>query len=90
MDDLRAVEVVKGVPKIPAKRTVSRDGGKRHGDAAVALVLANSVARVENVPIEFQSAGARQAFGASDRARPGVTETGWGTVGGENDFGGFQ
>ncbi|HHA2431536.1 TPA: hypothetical protein ACOENN_000508 [Stenotrophomonas maltophilia] len=56
MDDLRAVEVVKGVPKIPAKRSVGRDGGKRHGDAAVALLLGNSIARVEAVVIEWTPA----------------------------------
>lgn len=63
MDDLRAVEVVKGIPKIPNKRTTSRAGGKRHGDAAVSLVLANSVARVDAVPVEFQSAGPRESAG---------------------------
>lgn len=90
MDDMRAVEMVKGVPKIPSKRTVGRDGGKRHGDAAVALVLGNSVARVENAPIEFQSAGPRQGFGAFEGPRPGVTDTGWGTVGGYGDHGGYE
>ena len=73
MDDLRAVETVKGVPKIPPRRTVDRTGGKRHGDAAVALLLANSVARVESVPIEFESAGQRETagYGASGGAMPG-------------------
>lgn len=77
MDDLRAVETVKGVPKIPARRTVDRGGGKRHGDAAVALLLANSVARVEAVPIEFQSAGPRVTVGYGAGALPGW-ETGSG------------
>jgi phage FluMu gp28-like protein len=40
MDDLRAVQKVKGVPKIPSTRTKAGDGGKRHGDAAIAYVLA--------------------------------------------------
>lgn len=75
MDDLRAVETVKGVPKIPARRTVDRAGGKRHGDAAVALLLANSVARVEAVPIEFQSAGPRATSGYGAGGLPGF-ETG--------------
>lgn len=87
MDDLRAVEVVKGIPKIPNKRTVGRDGGKRHGDAAVALLLANSVARVESVPIEFLSGGARESFGAFGADPPQRSERGWGTAGNGNDFG---
>lgn len=87
MDDLRAVEVVKGVPKIPNKRTVSRDGGKRHGDAAVALVLANSVARLDVVPIEFQSSGTRESLGAFGAAQDRFTSRGWGSVASDNDFG---
>lgn len=38
--DLRAVQVVKGVPRVPDVRTTGEDKGKRHGDAAVALALA--------------------------------------------------
>ncbi|WP_282265947.1 hypothetical protein [Stenotrophomonas sp. PS02298] len=93
LDDLRAVEVVKGVPKIPNKRVTSKSGGKRHGDAAVALVLGNSIARVEVVPMEFQSAGASTAAGVAGAftgSRVGFTDTGFGTVAGGNDFGGFQ
>lgn len=93
MDDLRAVEVVKGVPKIPNKRSVSRDGGKRHGDGAVALLLANSVARVEVTPIDFQSTGPSPGSAIAEQfagTRVAITDTGWGTVGGRNDFGGYQ
>lgn len=91
MDDLRTVQVVKGVPKIPAKRTVDKSGGKRHGDAAVSLVLGTSVAAIEYVPIEFQSSGHR-AFvgdGHADGVAGGFTDTGFGGVSGGNDFGGF-
>ncbi|GGK08662.1 hypothetical protein [Luteimonas terricola] len=87
LDDLRAVENIKGVPRIPAKRTTGRDGGKRHGDAAVALVLGTSVATVEYVPIEFESTGPR--FAATDAIGRGYGDTGFGTVPGGNDFGGF-
>lgn len=93
LDDLRAVEVIKGVPKIPNKRVTSKTGGKRHGDAAVALVLANSIARVETVPIEFQATGGSGAARASEAfsgARVGFTDVGFGTVSGTNDFGGYQ
>ncbi|MDR0996761.1 MAG: hypothetical protein LBL69_03745 [Zoogloeaceae bacterium] len=40
LDDLRAVRMVNGVPRIPEGRSVGQDKGKRHGDAAVAAALA--------------------------------------------------
>lgn len=92
LDDLRAVEVIKGVPKIPAKRVNSREGGKRHGDAAVALVLANSIARVEAVPIEYQATGATDMAGATGvytGQRVAVSDAGFGGVAGTNNFGGY-
>lgn len=39
LGDLRAIEVVRGVPRIPDARSAGVDKGKRHGDAAVALAL---------------------------------------------------
>jgi phage FluMu gp28-like protein len=46
--DLRAVQMVKGVPRIPDTRTTGEDKGKRHGDAAVALALAYYASRELN------------------------------------------
>lgn len=40
LDDLRLIQVIKGIPKIPDARTTGADSGKRHGDTAVALALA--------------------------------------------------
>lgn len=41
LDDFRAVKKVRGVPRVPRHdRTEHKDGGKRHGDAAVAAALA--------------------------------------------------
>ncbi len=46
LDDLRAVTLVRGVPLVPDVRTAAQDkGGKRHGDAAVALCMAVAAAR---------------------------------------------
>lgn len=46
LDDLRAVKVIKGVPKIPRDaRTQDKRGGKRHGDSAIAYALALYAAR---------------------------------------------
>ncbi|MCT8565346.1 hypothetical protein KZ368_07490 [Glaesserella parasuis] len=44
--DLRSFQVVKGVPRIPDKRTKSTDGKtKRHGDTAISLLLAHYASR---------------------------------------------
>lgn len=44
--DLRLVKVIRGVPSIPAER-VGEVGAKRHGDFAVALVLAYFASRMQ-------------------------------------------
>nr|WP_249205582.1 terminase family protein [Burkholderia cenocepacia] len=46
--DLRAVQVIKGVPRVPDVRTTGQDDGKRHGDAAVAVALAYYASRELN------------------------------------------
>jgi phage FluMu gp28-like protein len=40
LDDLRAISVIKGIPRIPEGKTQTGQGQQRHGDAAVALCLA--------------------------------------------------
>lgn len=52
-NDLRAVKVVRGVARVPEERTAGRDGGKRHGDAAIALALMHYASRAETAEIEF-------------------------------------
>lgn len=86
LDDLRAFQVVKGIPLLPDTRTRGQDGTQRHGDAGVAYLLAYAASRAEGVPIEFLSAGSRTLADDFD----GTTSTGWGTLGGGQDFGGFQ
>jgi len=49
LDDLRAVEMVRGVPRIPDTRSTGEDKGKRHGDAAVAVGLAYYASREINL-----------------------------------------
>nr|WP_284701210.1 hypothetical protein [Rhodoplanes tepidamans] len=42
-DDMRQIKMVRGVPKVPDDaHTSGTDGGQRHGDFAIALVLANA------------------------------------------------
>ncbi|APC16301.1 hypothetical protein BLL42_11385 [Pseudomonas frederiksbergensis] len=54
--DVRAFRVVKGVARIPEKRTNEKgekSGGKRHGDAGIAAVLADYASRQETEIFEF-------------------------------------
>ncbi len=54
--DLRAVQMVHGVPRIPETRTTGEDKGKRHGDAAVAVALAYFASREINLgPVNVTS-----------------------------------
>lgn len=60
--DLRAVEVIKGVPRIPDTRTTGQDSGKRHGDAAVAVALAYYASReINKGPVRVRSRSGRKA-----------------------------
>lgn len=59
IDDYRAITVIKGVPRIPDTRTTEKGGGKRHGDAAVAGVLAHAASRSPAAPIEYTPAPTR-------------------------------
>ncbi|MBP6706135.1 MAG: hypothetical protein KA134_02485 [Achromobacter sp.] len=54
--DLRTVQVIKGVPRIPDTRTTGEDKGKRHGDSAVAVALAYFASREINLgPVTVKS-----------------------------------
>lgn len=64
--DLRAFEVIKGVPKIPDTRSKGKDGEQRHGDAGVAYALAHAASCTEVSPIEFMSAGLRSSTQLAD------------------------
>jgi phage FluMu gp28-like protein len=50
LTDLRALQLVRGVPRVPDVRSTGKDGLKRHGDAAVAYLLAYAASRSEAVP----------------------------------------
>lgn len=51
--DVRAFRVVKGVARIPEKRTTEKGGEKRHGDAGIALALADFASRQEVEIFEY-------------------------------------
>lgn len=42
--DLAQLRLIDGIPQLPKARTQGRDGGGRHGDAAISLLLAHSLA----------------------------------------------
>lgn len=54
LDDLRAIQVIKGIPRIPDGNTGRND--QRHGDSAVALCLAHYASCNEAAPIEWTPA----------------------------------
>lgn len=76
-DDLRAIKLVKGIPKIPqqdsqsaATKAAAADGGnkeRRHGDFAIALFLAHYAFTREAGEIDFMSLPDKgQNWGGSD------------------------
>lgn len=51
LDDLRAFQVVKGIPLLPDSRSKGQDGQQRHGDAGVAYLLAYAASRAEGLAV---------------------------------------
>ncbi|MGW1423630.1 terminase large subunit domain-containing protein [Bradyrhizobium manausense] len=56
IDDLATVQTIKGIPRVPDIRTKGADGKKRHGDLAIALVLAYAQTRAQLVEFDYRSA----------------------------------
>ncbi|MGH8037017.1 MAG: hypothetical protein ACREPD_04675 [Stenotrophomonas sp.] len=94
-DDHRAVEFVDGIPMVPKlERKDLKDAELvRHGDGAIAGALMQFAAlnHVVHAPVEYQSTGQRAYIGdgRADGVAGTVTDQGFGTVAGGNDFGGF-
>ncbi len=67
LDDLLAFEMVRGVPRIPDRASAAdADGVERHGDAGVAILLADYASRNPGAPIEYEGAPGRRADGDPD------------------------
>lgn len=65
--DHRLVRMERGVPRIPDKaRTEGSDGKQRHGDSAVAAVLAYAASRADPVDYDYTPARTSGRYGASD------------------------
>lgn len=79
LSDFRAIQMVKGVAKVPDNaRTEGADGFERHGDAAVAGALAifasgqdTGLARADPIGIERSTVGALRGFLPDAPAGPG-------------------
>jgi phage FluMu gp28-like protein len=79
-DDLRAIKLVHGVPKVPreaaqttAQRSAAAEGGqkaKRHGDFAIALFLAEYAFHREAGEIAFTAAPGRESRWAESSGQP--------------------
>ena len=94
--DLRAVRSVDGIPMVPKleRRDLKEPDLVRHGDSAIAGCLAWYATLNKTAQIEGQSTGERdiyhQLYGyVNDSSFGQFTDTGFGTVCGGNDFGGF-
>lgn len=90
-DDHRAVEFVDGTPMVPKleRKDIQDADLVRHGDSAVAGALMQFAALnwVAHAPIDYQSTGKRAIAG--DIVGRGFTDSGFGSIPGDNDFGGF-
>ena len=84
LEDVRAFEIVRGVPRLPDKRRPGKAGGQRHGDAGIALLLSHYASRAEVGDIDFDSTGPRDSL-EGRRHRP-TTDAGWGTVRGHGTY----
>lgn len=93
--DLRTVETIDGIPMVAAlERKDLKDAELvRHGDSAIAGCLGNYAAINLAAEIAFESTGERQVYqilsGYGSSGGGELTDTGFGTVRGLNDFGGY-
>lgn len=68
LDDHRVVRLEKGVPVISDIRRASNEGGKRHGDSAVAGMLAvYAVNNIDAGPIEYETVRTRESMSGIGR-----------------------
>ncbi len=75
LDDLRAVQIVKGIPKVPDSDTNTQQGGlRRHGDAAVAICMAVYAAQRDVEIFEYESVTVRSSS-SDDRLERDIATT---------------
>lgn len=47
LNDLRAIKMIRGVARVPDKKSTGKDGGQRHGDAGIAVALMHYASRAD-------------------------------------------
>jgi phage FluMu gp28-like protein len=70
LDDLRKIQMNRGVPQIEKGSGKGADGKQRHGDSAVALCMLVRATYMEGAPIEFTPLPDRRAVGPDDDDEP--------------------
>lgn len=55
LGDLRAIKVIKGVARVPDRKTLGKDGGQRHGDAGIAMALMHYASRHPGAVMDWQA-----------------------------------
>lgn len=56
LTDLRAIQVIKGIPRLPDGKTNARGANQRHGDSAIALCLAHAASLTDFIEIDWTPA----------------------------------
>lgn len=51
--DLRALKMIKGIARLPDKKTTGKDGGQRHGDAGIGIALMHYASQRDVEIIDF-------------------------------------
>lgn len=54
--DMRMLKLINGVARVPDQRSTGKDGGQRHGDAAISIALMHYASRNPSAPIDFEAA----------------------------------
>jgi len=87
--DHRCIVLIKGRPTMSDKRIKGEDGEFRHADSAIGgLMVFVSISMDGSGLIEFQSSGTRAVF-MDLGSMPVLTDQGFGTVSGGNNFSGW-
>lgn len=93
-DDIRSIVEIDGIAMVvKAEAKDAKDPDLfRHGDFAIALAMGWFASLNLSALIDFQSSGRHSSSTITDNftgTRAGITDDGFGTVGGRNDFQGF-
>lgn len=79
LDDLRAIRMIRGVARVPDRKSTGSDGGQRHGDAGIAVALMHYASRQDLETIDYHRV--RPLDAAGDRLERAIRiGAGWRTM----------